>query len=89
MTTFDENYDVHVGDYDRNRIKRLQYRDSLFKSPPDGSIGVEAWQQLLPPTMRFARPFRLRRSRTEYNKHGMLLRQMAGTALLLRKLDML
>lgn len=82
MTTFDENYDVYVGDYDRNRIKRLQYRDSLFKSPPDGSIGVEAWQQLLPPTMRLARPFRLRRSRTEYNKHGMLLRQMAGTALL-------
>ena len=76
------SYDMPtISEYDKQKLQSLENCDSLFVSPPNASIGIEAFQQLLPPMMKFGRLFRLRKDKTDYSQNGMLLRQVIGTAL--------
>ena len=79
---YDENkYDVSVDPFELNKLSRLKQHDKIFVTPPNAALGVEGFQQLLPPMMKFGRIFRLRKDKVSYTQTGMLLRQTIGTAL--------
>ena len=83
MLNYNESlkYDMSIDQFELHKLKTLKSHESIFVNPPNAALGLEGFQQLLPPMMKFGRIFRLRKDKVSYNQNGMLLRQTIGTAL--------
>lgn len=78
----DENYDVSISDFELSKnAKSSKHLSKIFVTPPNESLGIEAFNQLLPPMMKLGRIFRIRKNRVDFPKTGMLLRQLSNVAL--------
>lgn len=78
----DEIYDVSISDFELSQnTKSLKHHSKIFVTPPNESLGIEAFNQLLPPMMKLGRIFRMRKNKIDFPKTGMLLRQLSNVAL--------
>lgn len=77
-----EIFDISISDFEiLQNAKSLKHYSKIFVTPPNESLGIEAFNQLLPPMMKLGRIFRIRKNKIDFPKTGMLLRQMSNVAL--------